>query len=99
MMVSQVRDGISQRAVARSFRVSLSTVQRWVARAGDLPLDEVDWDARPAGCRVSPRRTKAGVEQRVLVIRRQLRTKSDLGGRIGRRVRLCRGATGAPTQG
>jgi hypothetical protein len=78
-MVSQVRDGISRRAVARSFRVSLSTVQRWVARAGDLPLEEVDWDARPAGCRVSPRRTKAGVEQRVLVIRRQLRTKSDLG--------------------
>ena len=78
-MVSQVRDGVSQRAVSRSFRVSLSTVQRWVARAGDLPLGEVDWGARPAGCRVSPRRTKAGVEQRVLVIRRQLRTKSDLG--------------------
>ena len=75
----QVRDGVSQRAVARSFRVSLSTVQRWIARAGDLPLGEVDWVARPAGCRVSPRRTKAGVEQRVLVIRRQLRTKSDLG--------------------
>lgn len=79
MMVSQVRDGISRRAVARSFRVSLSTVQRWVSRAGDLPLEEVDWVSRPAGCRVSPRRTKAGVEQRVLVIRRQLRTKSDLG--------------------
>lgn len=78
-MVLQVRDGVSQRAVARSFRVSLSTVQRWIARAGDLPLGEVDWVARPAGCRVSPRRTKAGVEQRVLVIRRQLRTKSDLG--------------------
>ena len=78
-MVSQVREGISQRAVARSFRVSLSTVQRWVTRAGDLPLEEVNWVARSAGCRVSPRRTKAGVEQRVLVIRRQLRTKSDLG--------------------
>ena len=78
-MVSQVRDGVSQRAVSRSFRVSLSTVQRWIARAGDLPLGEVDWVARPAGCRVSPRRTKPGVEQRVLVIRRQLRTKSDLG--------------------
>lgn len=78
-MVSQVRDGVSQRAVARSCRVSLSTVQRWVARAGNLPLDEVDWVARAAGCRVSPQRTKPGVEQRVLVIRRQLRTKSDLG--------------------
>lgn len=78
-MVSEVRDGISQRAVARSYRVSLSTVQRWVARAGELPLDEVDWSDHPPGCRASPRRTKAGVEQRVLVIRRQLRTKSDLG--------------------
>ena len=78
-MVSQVRAGISQRAVARSSRVSLSTVQRWLARAGDLPLDQVDWDARPAGCRVSPRRTKPKVEQRVLVVRKQLRTKSDLG--------------------
>ena len=78
-MVSQVREGMSQRAVARSFRVSLSTVQRWVVRAGDTPLAEVDWEARPAGCRVSPRRTKACVEQRVLVIRKQLRTKSDLG--------------------
>ena len=78
-MVSQVREGISQRAVARSFRVSLSTVQRWVARAGDTPLAEVDWNARPVGCRVSPRRTKASVEQRILVIRKQLRTTSDLG--------------------
>ncbi len=78
-MVSHVREGVSQRAVARSFRVSLSTVQRWVARAGNLPLDEVDWDACPAGCRVSPHRTRTGVEQRVLMIRRQLRTKSDLG--------------------
>lgn len=79
MMVAQVRDGISQRVVARSFRVSLSTVQRWVARAGDAPLAEVDWKARPAGCRVSARRTKPAVEQRVLATRKQLRTKSDLG--------------------
>ena len=78
-MVAQVREGISARAVARSFRVSLSTVQRWVARADDAPLDEVDWNARPAGCRVSPRRTKPAVEQRVLAIRKQLQTQSDLG--------------------
>lgn len=78
-MVAQVRDGLSQREVARACRVSLSTVQRWLARAGDLPLDEVDWGTRPSGCRVSPRRTKANVEDHVLTIRRQLRTKSDLG--------------------
>ena len=79
MMVSQVREGVSQRAVARAFRVSLSTVQRWVARAGDAALDEVDWNARPAGCRVSPSRTQVRVEQRILAIRQQLRTQSDLG--------------------
>ncbi len=59
--------------------MALHTVQRWVARAGDLPLDEVDWNSRPAGCRAAPRRTKLGVEHRILVIRRRLRTKSDLG--------------------
>lgn len=78
-MVVQVRAGTSQRAVARSFRVSLSTVQRWVTRAGDAALDEVDWSTRPAGCRVSPRRVKPALEQRVLSIRKQLRTQSDLG--------------------
>ena len=61
--MSQVREGISQRAVARSFRVSLSTVQRWVARAEDLPLDEVDWNARPAGCRVSIAATNASLTE------------------------------------
>jgi hypothetical protein len=98
-MVAQVREGAGQREVARSCRVSLNTVQRWLARAGDLPLDEVDWVARPAGCRVSPRRTKAGVEQQVLAIRRQLRTKSDLGEygpeAIQRELKI-RGQPGAP---
>ena len=74
-----MREGVSPRAVARAVRVSLSTVQRWVARAGEEPLDEVDWEARPPGCRGSPRRTKDSVEKRVLAIRKKLRTRSDLG--------------------
>jgi hypothetical protein len=78
-MVEMVRSGVSQREVARRFRVSLNTVQRWVARAGADSLKEVDWSARPAGCRVSPRRTKLGVEHRILAVRKRLRTKSDLG--------------------
>ena len=78
-MVEQVREGVSPRAAARAVRVSLSTVQRWVARAGEEPLDEVDWEARPPGCRGSPRRTKDSVEKRVLAIRKKLRTRSDLG--------------------
>ena len=78
-MVERVREGDGLREVARAFRVSLSTVQRWVARAGEGPLDEVNWEARPPGCRVLPRRTKDSVEKRVLAIRKSLRTKSDLG--------------------
>lgn len=78
-MVSQVRNGVGFRAVARQSRVTLSTVQRWVAQAGELSLDEVDWSDRPAGCRSSSRRTAARVEKRVLKTRQLLKTKSDLG--------------------
>ena len=67
------------RAVARKFGCTLSTVQRWVARAGDQPLDEVDWSDRPSGCRVSPRRMPKRVEERVLKVRRRLQATSDLG--------------------
>jgi len=79
MMVADVRSGMASRAVARKYRVSLATVQRWVARAGTQPLNEVDWTSRAAGCRSAPRRTKRGIEQRVLRLRKQLKAKSDLG--------------------
>ena len=78
-MVQRVREGVGLRAVAREFRVTLSTVQRWVARAGDWPLDHVDWTDQPSGCRVSPQRTGARLEERVLKVRKSLQTKSDLG--------------------
>jgi transposase len=78
-MVAEVRRGRSMRSVAKTFRMSLHTVQRWVTRAADGPLDEVDWADRPSGDRTSSRRTKRSVEQRVLTIRRALKTKSDLG--------------------
>ena len=78
-MVAQVREGLGLRMVARKFRVTLSTVQRWVARAGERPLDEVDWSDHPSGCRISPVRTRKRVEERVLKVRRQLKTESDLG--------------------
>ena len=79
MMVQRVREGVGLRAVAREFRVTLSTVQRWVTRAGDWPLDQVDWTDRPSGCRASPQRTRASMEERVLKVRKSLQTKSDLG--------------------
>ena len=45
-MVAEVRVDASMRAVARLHRVSLSTVQWWVRRAGDRPLDKIDWGNR-----------------------------------------------------
>lgn len=43
-----VRQGRSQRATARQFRLSPRTVQRWLARAGDQRLDRVAWQDRPS---------------------------------------------------
>lgn len=66
------------RAVARLHRVSLSTVQWWVRRAGDLPLDKVDWGNRsPIPARNA--RTAAAIEQLVLMLRRELKERSALG--------------------
>ena len=78
-MVAAVRSGRSMRSVAKSFRVSLDTVQRWVKRAADRPLDTVDWADHPSGDRASSRRTKRSVERCVLTIRRVLKNESDLG--------------------
>lgn len=77
-MVAAVRAGASQRAVARRFGVSLLTVQRWVERAGDRPLDEVAWADRPDRPHHT-RRTDAVLEELVLAVRAELKTSSDLG--------------------
>lgn len=53
-MVEAVRDGASMRSVARRFGTSLLTVQRWVARAGDVEADLVDWSDRSR----APHRTR-----------------------------------------
>ncbi len=77
-MVAAVRAGLPMRAVARKFRVSLLTVQRWVQRAGGRRLDRVDWRDRPhTPHRI--RRTAPEVEERVLRLRSTLRDTSDLG--------------------
>ena len=79
-MVAGVRNDRSLRSVARQFRTSISVVQRWVAWAADQPLDAVDWAGRGAGCRHSARRTDRRVEDRVLAIRKYLRTEDALRG-------------------
>jgi len=77
-MVAAVHTGQSVRAVARAFRVSVPTVQRWVTRAGRRRLDRVDWaDRPPIAQRIS--RTPPGVEDQVLTLRRELRDTSALG--------------------
>ncbi len=77
-MVAAVQTGQSLRAVSRTFRVSLRTVQRWVARAAEKRLDRVDWtDRPPIPHRVA--RTAPAVEDHVLVLRQELRETSALG--------------------
>jgi hypothetical protein len=58
--------------------VGLATVQLWLARAGELALDEVDWADRPPLAR-HVARTGEAIEERVLAIRRELREESILG--------------------
>jgi hypothetical protein len=73
-----VRGGASQRATARTFGVALATVQRWVARAGDVRLDRVPWADRPDVPHRTTR-TDAFIEDAVLRLRHELREKSVLG--------------------
>lgn len=74
-----VRLGESQRSVARRFSTSLLTVQRWVARAGDRPLHEVDWSDLSSSAHTVANRTPVDVEQHVLDLRSWLKQHSDLG--------------------
>jgi hypothetical protein len=78
-MVAAVRRGRSLRSVAKEFRVSLRTVQRWVHRAQDERLDRVDWSDRPAGNRSGRNRYASSLEDLVLQLRKRLKKSSDLG--------------------
>jgi hypothetical protein len=78
-MVARVRAGFAMRAVAREFRVSLLTVQRWVARSRDRPLARGDFSDLLPGRREAVNRVNARVEQRVLRLRKRLAERSALG--------------------
>jgi hypothetical protein len=67
------------RHAARRFKVSLSTVQRWVARSGEERLDRVDFANRPSGAARPANRTRPNLEERILSLRKRLREQSDLG--------------------
>ena len=77
-MVAAVRKNQSMRAVAGQFGVSLHTVQRWVAHAGDERLDRVDWSGARGGRRAG-QATSPEIEQVIVEIRKELRDASALG--------------------
>jgi transposase-like protein len=78
-MVAAVQSGRSLRSVARKFRVTLATVQKWVRRAYDERLDRVDWTDAPRGGRRAVRATSKRTEDLILRVRKQLKVSSDLG--------------------
>lgn len=78
-MVEAVRNGLSQREVARQFGVSLLTVQRWLKRAQDKPLDTVDFRDHAHNPHQVANRTAGSVEEQVLALRQELAKQSDLG--------------------
>ena len=78
-MVAAVREGQSLRRVAHQFGLSLATVQFWVQRAADKPLDHVDWEDGSHAPHQQARQTAADVQGRILTLRQELVQHSDLG--------------------
>lgn len=78
-MVLLVRRGHSQRSVARRFRVSPHTIQRWVQRAGVLPLEKVAWGSRSQTAHRIANKTSPVLEEEVCLTRKQLETVGALG--------------------
>jgi transposase-like protein len=78
-MLKAVRRGKSMRKVAKQFGVTLRTVQKWVAHAGDRRLDRVDFSDRPPGRREPVNKTSKDWEDLILTVRRELKERSALG--------------------
>lgn len=78
-MVALVRRGHSIREVARQFGVSAPTVQRWVDRADGKRLDLASFQNLSSAPKKAANRIAPQVENKVLILRAQLRDKSALG--------------------
>lgn len=78
-MVKAVRRGKSIRSVARLFRVSPPTVQRWVEKAKGQRLDRACFESASKAPKRVANRTSFEVEQTVLSLRYQLKEDSALG--------------------
>ena len=77
-MVSAVRHGQSQRAVARRFGVGLGHLQYWLARTCGQKLEQVDWSDRSHAPLEQGRQIKEPLQRRILALRQELR-RGDLG--------------------
>jgi hypothetical protein len=78
-MVVAVRSGQSQRSVARRFGVSLSTVQLWLLKAQNRPLEQVQWEDGSHAPNHQAVKTPEQIETQILDARKFLAEKSDLG--------------------
>lgn len=67
------------RSTAKSFGVSLATVQLWVDRADNDPLDKVDWRDHPDAPHTVANRTPPDIENQIIALRTELHKESDLG--------------------
>jgi len=77
-MVSAVRRGQSQRAVARRFGVGLGHLQYWLARTGGQKLARVDWSDRSHAPLRQGRQTNDSLQRHIVALRQELR-RGDLG--------------------
>ena len=97
-MVEMVRQGKSQRAAARRFRVTLHTIQRWFARAEGLDLEVVDWSERSHLAGTVANKTPVAVEEQICALRKELESSAALGFSGARSIHeALKGSEGKPS--
>jgi putative transposase len=78
-MVAMARRGHSIREIARKFRVSRPTVERWIERARGQRLDRASFHDLSSAPRTVANRSHSATEELVLKLRRELKEQSALG--------------------
>jgi len=78
-MVAMARRGYSIREIARKFRVSRPTVERWIERTHGQRLDRASFDDLSSAPHTVANRTNSDTEELVLNLRRELKEQSALG--------------------
>jgi transposase-like protein len=78
-MVAMARRGHSIREIARQFRVSRPTVERWMKRASGKRLDRTSFNDLSSAPHTVANRSDGATEALVLQLRRELKEQSVLG--------------------